>query len=308
IELFEQLIKKIQETGYDRYNSLRRPVAYEEFKGYKYDLHAEKVEIQDTKNTRYNINTIKGNITFENVSFKYSDKLPYVLKSINLEIKAGETVAFVGRTGEGKTSLINLIPRLYDVTEGTVKIDGFDVKQIPIKVLRKNIGLVPQETFLFSDTLENNVLFGVKTKDRKVLLKAADIASLTKDVDQFTAGFNTILGEKGITLSGGQKQRTALARAIAVDPKILILDDSFSAVDTNTEDEILGKLKDFMKGRTSLIISHRISTVKHADKIFVLNKGEIAEKGTHDELVELGGIYAEMNQKQLLEKELKELN
>ncbi len=268
----------------------------------------EEIEIKDTEITKFNINTIKGNIKFENVSFRYAEKLPNVLNNINLEIMAGETVAFVGGTGEGKTSLINLIPRLYDTTEGIVKIDGFDVKQIPLKVLRRNIGLVPQETFLFSDTLENNVLFGVKTKNSDIMQKAALIASLTKDVEQFPDGFNTILGEKGITLSGGQKQRTALARAIATDPKILILDDSFSAVDTNTEDEILNKLKDFMKGRTSIIISHRISTVKNADKIFVLSKGSIAEQGTHHELVELGGIYAEMNEKQLLEKELKEIN
>jgi ATP-binding cassette subfamily B multidrug efflux pump len=268
----------------------------------------EVIEIKDYDETHYNINEIKGNIEFENVSFKYGNSLPYVLRNINIKIEAGQTVAFVGNTGEGKTSLINLIPRLYDTTEGKVKIDGFDVKQIPIKVIRRNIGLVPQETFLFSDTLENNILFGVKSKKAGIMQNAASIASLIKDVEQFPEGFNTVLGEKGITLSGGQKQRTALARAIATDPKILILDDSFSAVDTNTEDEILAKLKDFMKGRTSIIISHRISTVKNADKIFVINKGKIAEEGTHDELVELGGIYAEMNEKQLLEKELKELN
>ncbi len=267
----------------------------------------EPIEIKDSEKTLYNINSIKGEITFENVSFKYSDNLPYVLKNINLTIPAGQTVAFVGNTGEGKTTLINLIPRLYDVTEGTVKIDGFDVKQIPLSVLRRNIGLVPQETFLFSDTLENNILFGVKKKDKAIMINAAEIASLTKDVEQFPKGFDTILGEKGITLSGGQKQRTALARAIATNPKILILDDSFSAVDTNTEDEILTKLKEFMKNRTSIIISHRISTVKNADKIFVLSNGVIAEEGTHDELIALGGIYAEMNEKQLLEKELKEI-
>jgi ATP-binding cassette subfamily B protein len=271
-------------------------------------ITAEKVEIKDTDLTKFNINSIKGNIKFENVYFRYSEKLPYVLKNINFEIKAGQTVAFVGGTGEGKTSLINLIPRLYDTTEGVVKIDGVDIKQIPLKVLRRNIGLVPQETFLFSDTLENNILFGTKNKSYDVMIKSATIAALTKDVEQFPDGFNTVLGEKGITLSGGQKQRTALARGLAIDPKILILDDSFSAVDTNTEDEILNKLRDFMKNRTSIIISHRISTVKNADKIFVLNKGEIVEQGTHLELLELGGIYAEMNEKQLLEKELKEIN
>lgn len=267
----------------------------------------ETIEIKDDEKTLHNINSLKGEITFENVSFRYKDNLPFVLKNINLKIFAGQTVAFVGNTGEGKTTLVNLIPRLYDVTEGTVKIDNFDVKQIPLTVLRRNISMVPQETFLFSDTLENNILFGVKNKDKDIMIKAAEIASLTKDVEQFPNGFETILGEKGITLSGGQKQRAALARAIATNPKIIILDDSFSAVDTNTEDEILTKLNEFMKNRTSIIISHRISTVKNADKIFVLSNGEIAEEGTHDELVALGGIYAEMNEKQLLEKELKEI-
>ena len=268
----------------------------------------EDVEIKDSESTLYSVKTINGDIEFKNVSFKYRESLPYVLKDINIKIKAGLTVAFVGNTGEGKSTLINLIPRLYDIMEGEILIDGVNVKSIPLNTLRKNIGMVPQETFLFSDTLANNILFGLKDKDLTRLNEVTEIAALNKDINSFPNRYETILGEKGITLSGGQKQRTSLARALAIDPSILILDDSFSAVDTNTEEEILLKLKDFMKNRTSIIISHRISTVKNSDIIFVLDKGSITEQGTHDQLVTLGGIYASMHQKQLLEKELKEIN
>ncbi|MFH0735642.1 MAG: ABC transporter ATP-binding protein [bacterium] len=268
----------------------------------------EDVDIKDSEFTLSSVNSIKGDIEFKNVSFKYRDSLPYVLNNINIKIKAGLTVAFVGNTGEGKSTLVNLIPRLYDITEGEILIDGVNVKAIPLNTLRKNIGMVPQETFLFSDTLANNILFGLKDKDITRLDEVTEIAALNKDINSFPNRYETVLGEKGITLSGGQKQRTSLARALAIDPSILILDDSFSAVDTNTEEEILLKLKDFMKNRTSIIISHRISTVKNSDIIFVLDKGNIAEQGTHDQLVELGGLYASMHQKQLLEKELKEIN
>ncbi len=268
----------------------------------------EDVEISNHQGTDFSIKDFTGNIEFKDVSFKYSEKLPNVLKNTNINIKAGSTVAFVGNTGVGKSTLINLIPRLYDVTAGEIFIDGVNVKNVPIEVLRQNIGIVPQETFLFSDTLENNILFGVRDPNKDLLNKVSDISALNKDVVAFPEKFGTILGEKGITLSGGQKQRTSLARALAIDPKILILDDSFSAVDTNTEEEILTKLKDYMNGRTSIIISHRISTVKNADKIFVIDNGQIAEEGTHNELVDASGIYASMHQKQLLEKELKEIN
>lgn len=268
----------------------------------------EEKEIDDSPDTDFSIKDINGKIEFKNVSFKYGPNLPYVLKNINLTINKGETVAFIGHTGSGKTTILNMIPRYYDVTEGEIIIDGKSSKTIPLSILRGKIGMVPQETFLFSDTIVNNIIYGAKKKDMETVEKAAEISLLKNDVDQFADGYDTILGERGITMSGGQKQRTCLARAIAVDPEILILDDSFSAVDTNTEETILNNLKGFMENRTSIIVSHRISTVKNADKIVVLKDGEIAESGTHDELVKLNGIYAELNFKQMLEEELKELN
>ncbi|MFA7227687.1 MAG: ATP-binding cassette domain-containing protein, partial [Melioribacteraceae bacterium] len=267
----------------------------------------EPVEISD-ENTNSGLADLEGDIEFKNVSFRYGDNLPWVLKNINIKIKKGETVAFVGSTGVGKTSLINLLPRLYDVTEGSVKIDGHDVREIPLDVLRKKIGLVPQENFLFSDTLANNILYGLNDGAEEIVNKVSGIAQLSKDVATFPAGYDTILGERGLTLSGGQKQRSTLARALAIDPKILILDDSFSAVDTNTEEGILKNLKNFMKERTSIIISHRVSTVKDSDKIFVLDQGGVVEEGTHEELVEKNGIYAGLHMRQLLEKELLEMN
>ena len=267
----------------------------------------EKDDTIDTIQTDKNIKSINGDIEFKNVSFKYSDKLDNIIKNISFKVKKGETLAIVGHTGSGKSTLINLIPRLFDVTEGEILIDGKNIKQIPKNILRKNIGIVPQETFLFSDTLFNNIAYGLENANTETITQVSEISQLTKDIEQFVDGYETVLGERGITLSGGQKQRASLARALAINPKILILDDSFSAVDTHTEEEILIKLKEFMKGRTSIIISHRISTVKHADKIIVLQNGKIVEQGKHNELIKLNGIYADLHTKQLLEEELKEM-
>ena len=267
-------------------------------------IYNEEIEIKENSDTDKSITKINGTIKFENVTFKYMDNLPEVLSNISIEIPQGSTLAIVGHTGVGKTSFVNLISRLFDVSSGRILIDGNDIKSIPLNILRENVGMVPQETFLFSDSLQNNILYGVEKANTELLNKVSDISQLTKDVNDFPQKFNTVLGERGITLSGGQKQRTCLARALAINPTILILDDSFSAVDTKTEEEILVNLKEFMKDRTSIIISHRISTVKDADNIIVLENGIIKEQGTHEKLLELGGIYYDIHYKQLLEEEL----
>jgi len=271
-------------------------------------IYSEPREVDDSDETDSNITNLNGEVEFRDVSFRYSKKLPEVLCKINLKIPVGSTVAIMGYTGSGKTTMTNLIPRLYDVTGGEILIDGKAVSKIPLDVLRNNIGLVQQEAFLFSDTIKNNISYGLKTFDDEKVIAAAKISNFHKDIEDFPSGYDTIMGERGITLSGGQKQRASLARALIIDPKILILDDSFSAVDTNTEEEILKNLKEFMRGRTSIIISHRVSTVKDADKIVVLSNGIIAEEGTHEQLVSKGGIYADLHFKQLLEKELEEFN
>ena len=270
-------------------------------------IFAEPYEINDSLGTNYSIKEINGKITFKNVSFRYGENLPYILKNIDLEIKQGQTIALMGYTGAGKTSFINLIPRMYDITDGELLIDDVNIKNIPLQVLRTNIGLVQQESFLFSDTILNNISYGLREIDREKVQEVSRIAHFNKDVESFPSGYDTIMGERGITLSGGQKQRASLARSLAIDPRIIILDDSFSAVDTNTEEAILRNLKEFMRNRTSIIISHRISTVKDADIIIVLSDGAIAEKGTHDDLIKLDGIYADLHYKQLLEKELEEI-
>jgi ATP-binding cassette, subfamily B, multidrug efflux pump len=259
--------------------------------------------------------TIRGEIEFRDLTFRYGEAT--VLEHVSAKIAAGQTIALVGPTGSGKSTLISLLARLHDPPPGTVFVDGVDVRQWPLATLRGAIGFVPQEPFLFSDTLAANVAFGIDATElggtadagldgprRERIQSASAVARLDKDVADFSTGYETIVGERGITLSGGQKQRTALARALAIDPRILILDDALSAVDTYTEEEILARLRGVMRQRTSLIVSHRVSTVRGADQILVLDHGRIVERGTHDELIRVGGLYAELHKKQLLEEEL----
>lgn len=264
-------------------------------------------DVMDTAATNRSISTLHGEIEFRNVSFRHKNAARPALENINLTIPRGSTLAVVGYTGSGKSTMVNLIPRLYDATGGELLIDGVNIRNIPLQVLRSNIGYVPQETFLFSDTILENISYGTDNGTEEHVREAAEVSQILKDVVDFPQQFTTMLGERGITLSGGQKQRTSIARAVMRKPKILILDDALSAVDTYTEEEILKRLRVVMRGRTSIIISHRISTVKDADQIVVLDDGKIAERGTHDELVALGGIYAELHQKQLLEEELDQL-
>ncbi len=259
---------------------------------------------------------IRGDIEFRNLSFRYGRTLRAgqngdgpahdepVLKNINLRVPAGTSLAIVGPTGSGKSTLVSLIPRIYDADSGAVLIDGHPIREFPLAQLRRNIGFVPQETFLFSDTIRANIAFGAENATDEEVRRAAEAASIGAEIESFPDGYKTLVGERGLTLSGGQKQRTAIARAIIRNPRILVLDDALASVDTQTEDRILNHLREIMQGRTTIFISHRVSTVRNADRIAVLHNGEIVEYGTHDELIERNGYYTDLYNKQLLEEEL----
>ena len=263
----------------------------------------QQPEICDDENVRRNIETIQGSIEFRNLNFAYPNGTP-VLKNLNLKIDRGKTVAIVGPTGCGKTTLVNLIPRIYEADRGTIFIDGVDLQDIPVQVLRSNIGFVEQEPFLFSGTLRKNIAYGVENASEVEVQRVVHTTDLQAQIEEFPDGLDTYLGERGITISGGQRQRSALARAITIHPKILIMDSAFANVDTYTEDTILNRLNDVMADRTTIIISHRISTVKSADLIVVMQDGEIVERGTHDTLLKRNGMYARIHEKQLLQEEL----
>ena len=265
-------------------------------------------EIADGPRTDPSITRMDGRVSFECVSFRFGADSDWVLRDVSFEAPAGSTLAIVGRTGSGKTTLVQLVPRMLEPVSGAVRIDGHDVSSIPLQVLRSSIGYVPQDVFLFSDSVANNIAFGTLQADEGEIVEAAREADLLENVQSFPDGFETSVGERGITLSGGQKQRTSIARALIREPRILILDDALSAVDTNTERNILGHLKQHYGRRTMIVVSHRISAVRSADLILVLDEGRIVERGRHDELLLQDGLYASMYRKQLLEQELEAIS
>jgi ATP-binding cassette subfamily B multidrug efflux pump len=282
------------------------------------NIMAEKPEVTDAGVPATGApQEIRGEIEFRNLSFHYGDTSQAaergegrthgdenVLSNVNLKVPAGTSLAIVGPTGSGKSTLVSLIPRIYDAAPGSVLIDGRPIREFPLEVLRRNIGFVPQETFLFSDTIRENIAFGAEHATDADVRRVAEAASIASDIEGFPEGYNTTVGERGLTLSGGQKQRTAIARALIRNPRILVLDDALASVDTQTEDRILNHLREMMHGRTTIFISHRVSTVRNADRIAVLRDGEIVELGTHDELIARNGYYTELYDKQLLEEEL----
>ncbi|MBN1755370.1 ABC transporter ATP-binding protein [bacterium] len=247
------------------------------------------------------LESLAGAIKIKDLSFSYDGAKEPVLKGINMDIPPNHTIALIGRTGAGKTTLVNLLPRLFEANEGEILVDGHDIKKIPLKLLRRNIGCVPQDTFLFSESLHDNIAFG-KELPREEVERYARITNIYDEIKEFPEGFDTVIGEKGVTLSGGQKQRVAISRALAINPQVLILDDALSAVDTHTEEKIIQSLKEVRKNTTTIIISHRISTVKDADRIYVLDGGRIAEQGVHEQLLDQQGIYYNIYQRQQLEQ------
>jgi ATP-binding cassette subfamily B protein len=249
-----------------------------------------------------NTSVLRGDIEFRHLNFSY-DGVP-VLKDVSLKIPGGSSLAIVGPTGSGKTTLVSLLPRIYDAEPGSLLIDGRPIREYPLETLRRNIGFVPQETFLFSDSVRENIAFGVEAATDDQVRRAAEAANIAADIEGFPEGYSTLVGERGITLSGGQKQRSAIARAIIRDPRILVLDDALSSVDTYTEEKILDHLREVMRDRTTIFISHRVSTVRNADRIAVLHEGRVVELGTHEELLARNGYYTDLYNKQLLEEEL----
>ena len=260
----------------------------------------EEPEIQNNSTKTFNC---EGNIEFKNVSITYDDTRIEALKNISFSVKKGETVAFLGKTGAGKSSIVNLVSRLYDVNSGLITIDAIPIKEINLTDLRKAIGFVPQDPFLFSDSISNNIKFGYNKATTQEIINAAKKAVVHQNIVDFKDDYNTILGERGVTLSGGQKQRVSIARAIIKNPQILIFDDCLSAVDTETEERILTNLEDLSKNKTTFIISHRVSSAKNADKIIILDGGEIIQQGSHNQLINQKGYYKELYEQQLLEKE-----
>ncbi len=252
------------------------------------------------------VDRIEGRIEFRDLTFSYNGGAEPVLDHINLAIRPGETVALIGRTGAGKTTLVNLIPRLFDPEREELFIDGMEIHSVPLKVLRGSIGYVPQDTFLFSDTVRENMAFGRLGADEEKLIDVAKVAQIWEEIASFPQGLETRVGERGVTLSGGQKQRLAIARALLLDPPVLILDDCFSSVDTDTEAQILEDLEPILHEKTTILVSHRVSTVKRADRIYVLDEGKVVEQGTHSQLLSLGGIYNSIYLKQQLEAEIDE--
>jgi len=261
-----------------------------------------KPDIDDRAVPAQHLTSLRGEIEFRNLTFAYNGTP--ILKNLNLQIPAGKTVAIVGATGSGKSTLVGLIPRLYDAPEGSLLVDGVPIREIPLQTLRRHIGFVPQETFLFSESIRENVKFGVPEATDSRVERAAEISNILPEIQSFPKGFDTMAGERGLTLSGGQKQRTAISRAVIRDPRILILDDALSSVDTYTEEKILRQLTGVTAGRTTILISHRVSTIQNADEIVVLHGGEIAERGTHADLLALNGHYTDLYNKQLIEEEL----
>jgi ATP-binding cassette, subfamily B, multidrug efflux pump len=270
------------------------------------EILVEKPEIADDQAAKVQSSEpLRGEIEFRNLNFNYGDT--EVLHDVNLKIPEGSSLAIVGPTGSGKTTLVSLIPRIFDAAPGSVLIDGRPIREYPIAYLREQIGFVPQETFLFSETVRENIAFGTPNATDAEVRSAAQAASIAAEIEEFPDQYQTLVGERGITLSGGQKQRSAIARALIRDPRILILDDALASVDTQTEDRILNHLRELMRGRTTIFISHRVSTVRNADLIAVLDRGRIVELGSHDQLVAQDGYYTDLYNKQLLEEELAEV-